>query len=790
MVSYQPQTWIEPLSPREIEILSLISEGLSNREISKRLHLSFETVKWYNKQMFSKLGASSRTQAVKIADQYGYFDEITSHPAKETLSERSNLPAQLTSFIGRVEEVKEIMVLLKTSRLVVFTGPGGTGKTRLALRVAGELASAYRDGVWLIQLASLRDPALVPNAIVQALNLNPVGKSSLVDYLKRNLEHKHLLLVMDNFEHLLEAAPMVGELLAAAPQLTVLATSRERLRVYGELEYPVYPLRLPGMECRENPEKLLDYEAVDLFIQRARYAQPRLEVGEKQLLAAARICMRLDGLPLALELAASQAKIYPLSLLADRLEASLGILPEGPRDLPERQRTLRGAIAWSENLLTPEEKTLFARLSVFSGGGCLEAISAICSQGMSGRVMDVLTALVDKNLIMAREGMDGELHFSMLETIRTYARERLALNNETEESDHRHAVYYTVMAEQAGKEFRTARQVYWLAKLRVEQDNLRAALAWSLNGKALELGMRMVAALSDHWYYNGFALEGRRWCELALTQGEQAAPALLAGVLKTAGNLAYNLSDLQNGNELLQRSIDLYNQVGNESGAAWAAIYLSAMNLDSESEIQDYIRLARQCLETFRRLGDQPGVAQALNILGELARAAGDYQKAQTYYEECLQVVKQTGEVFREAMQYENLGVIAYHQDQYQRAEELIKQAVKLFRDLNTNYGMATCISTLAGPAAKLGNPQRAARLLGAANAELESLGTGHQPSDQIEIKMFILDVRQALSPEEFQKSWDEGQAMSIWEAVGYALQEEGEGSQTSGGQPANDGAS
>lgn len=786
MVNYQPQTWIEPLSPREIEILSLISEGLSNREISERLHLSFETVKWYNKQMFSKLGVNSRTQAVKIADQYGYFNEITTPPADETVSERSNLPAQLTSFIGRAEEVEEVKALLKTSRLVVLTGPGGTGKTRLALQIAGELVPAYRDGVWLVELGSLHDPALVPNAIVQVLNLNPLGEGSLVDFLKHFLAHKHLLLVMDNFEHLLEAAPLVGEMLAAAPQLTVLATSRERLRVYGEQEYPVSPLRLPDLDLRENPEKLLDFEAIDLFIQRARYAQPRLEIGEKQLLAAARICTRLDGLPLALELAASQAKIYPLSLLANRLEESLGILPEGPRDLPERQRTLRGAIAWSENLLNPDEKTLFARLSVFSGGGCLEAVSAICSQGTSGRVMDILTSLVDKNLVMAREGRDGELHFSMLETIRTYARDSLALNNETEEIDRRHAVYYTVMAEQAEKEFRTARQVYWLAKLRDEQDNLRAALAWSLSGKAPELGLRMAAALRDHWYYNGFAVEGRRWCELALTKADQATPVLLAGVLRSAGILAYNLSDVRRGGVFLRRAIDLYQQIGDENGAAWASIFLGIMGLDPENEIREYSRLVEQSLETFRRLDEQSGVAQALNILGELARNAGDYQSAQAYYEECLQVVKQTGEVFREAMQYENLGVIAYHQDQYQRAEELIKRAVKLFKDLNTNYGMATCIATLAGPAAKLGYPQRAARLLGAANAELESLGTGHQPSDQIEIKMFILDVRQALSPEEFQKAWDEGRAMSIREAVGYALQVEGEGGQTSKEPPAD----
>jgi predicted ATPase/DNA-binding CsgD family transcriptional regulator len=774
MVSYQAQTWIEPLNPREIEILNLISEGLSNREISKQLHLSPETVKWYNKQMYSKLGVNSRSQAVNIAKQNDLLNEGRP-PSEEVEQVRSNLPAQLTSFIGRADEVAEVKTLLKSSRLVVLTGPGGTGKTRLALQVSGELIPAFRDGVWLVQLASLRDPALVPNSISQALNLNPLGDSSLVDFLKHYLRRKHLLLVMDNFEHLLEAAPLLGELLAAAPQLTVLATSRERLRVYGEQEYPVRPLRLPDHERRESPEKLLGYEAVDLFIQRARYAQPRLEISEKHLPAVARICLRLDGLPLALELAASQVKIYPLPVLADRLDESLGALPEGPRDLPERQRTLRGTIAWSENLLNPDEKILFARLSIFGGGGSLEAVEAVCGHGLNLKTFQMLSSLVDKNLVLAREDQEGELRFSMLETIRGYARERLTLIDETWEMNRRHAAYFADMAERAGKEFRTIRQAYWFPRLRAEQDNLRAALDWSLSGEALDYGMRMAASLGDHWYYNGFAVEGRRWTDLAIEKADQASPALLAGVLRTAGNLTYNLNDLSRGKDLLQRAIDLYQQVGDEDGAAWAATFLGAMGVHSEGEIHIYTQYLMQSLETFRKIGDQPGIAQALNILGELARVSGDYSSARTYYEECLEIVKQTGEVIREAIQYENLGLIAYHEDQHQLAEKLIRQAVSKFRDLNTNYGMATSLTTLAGPAAKLGYPRRGARLLGAADAEMESLGISQQPADQIEVKMFLLDVHLALGPDEFQKAWEEGQAMSIQEAVEYALSQYGE---------------
>ena len=769
MIDLQPKSGIEPLNARAIEILKLISEGLSNREISQRLHLSLDTVKWYNKQIFAKLGVNSRTQAVKVANQN---DLLAANPASSTDTgpTTSNLPAQLTSFIGRKQEVGEIKSLLSTSRLLVLTGPGGTGKTRLAVQVAGQLIPAFRDGVWLVKLASLREPALLPNAISQTLYLNSLGDSSKLDFLKHYLMRKRMLLVMDNFEHILEGAPLLSELLAAAPQLSILATSRERLHIYGELEYPVNPLQLPNLEVQKTFEELLENESIDLFIQRARFARPRLQLGQDQILAIARICLRLDGLPLALELAASQVKIYPLPILAELLEESLGALPEGSRDLPERQRTLNGTIAWSEALLNPIERTLFVRLSVFNGGGGLEAIEAVCKGGLTTKMLPLLTTLVDKNLLIAREDQDGELRFTMLETIRSYARERLDSRNETNELSERHAAFYADLAEKAGKEFRTAKQVYWFGKLRTEHENLRAALSWSLSGENPILGMRIVAALSDHWFYNGFAVEGSRWTNLALERADLAPPGLQAAMLMTAGNLAYNLSDLRKGKDLLQRSRDLFVVAGDESGIAWATIYLSMMGLDYSKGIASSSQMILDSLATFRRLGEQPGVAQALNVLGELARAGGDYQAAQGYYEECLQLVKQTGEVLSEGTQYENLGFLALHRGQFELAERLIKQAMAIFRDMNTSYGMATCIASLAGPAVKLGFPRRAARLLGAANAELELLGTNQQPADQIEIMQYITDVRQALSPDEFQKSWDEGQTMCIRDAVNYGL--------------------
>ena len=350
--------WKESFSLREIEVLGLIADGLTNREISQKLYLSTETVKWYNKQIFPKLGVSNRTQAVKKAVELELLipDKTSQVAVKPRLL--SNLPAQLTSYIGRKVEIAEIKELLMEHRLVVLTGPGGTGKTRLALQVAGELPGNYRDGVWLVELASINNPAQVLNAIANVLSLSESNKMSLVSVLKHYLRNKHLLLLIDNFEHLLDAASLVGDLLAGAPGVTILATSRERLHLYGEQEYPVHPLGLPDIQRPEPTEQLLNYDAIKLFIDRARAAKPGFILGEDQIPAVVRICKLLDGLPLAIELSAPLVKVFMPSVIAERLEASLDALPGGPRDAPARQRTLRATLDWSYNLLQEDEKDL------------------------------------------------------------------------------------------------------------------------------------------------------------------------------------------------------------------------------------------------------------------------------------------------------------------------------------------------------------------------------------------------------------------------------------------------
>lgn len=771
MSSIQTQTWIESFSFREIEILRLISDGLSNHEISQKLLLSPETIKWYNKQIFGKLGAKSRTQAANLATTFGLLESQNNLVFDDQDHRSNNLPSQISTFVGRVREIAEIRQFLKSSRLVVLTGPGGCGKSRLALEVASELKEAYRDGVWLIEFASINDPSLVANAMVQALQINAGGDVSLIDVLKRFLARKHLLLILDNLEHLADAHPLVGELLAAAPQVTVMATSRERLYINGEQEYPVHPLNLPDLQKEATQDQLLACEAIDLFVQRARAIQPVFSLDGTQLSIIAHICIRLDGLPLAIELAASMVKTHPLQLLAQRLDNSLDTLPSGPRDLPARQRTLRDTLDWSYNLLREDEKILFSRLAVFSAGSTLEGILAVCCRGMDGDPIKVLSGLVEKNLVYTRQSSDGELRFMMLETIHEYAAIRLSDIGESETIRILHAEYFTHLAELAEAEIHSSRQEYWFARLRVEQDNLQSVFLWSFDTNENQHGLRLAALLHNFWFYNGLAAEGRRWTDLGNKKSINASPVLRAGVLRSAGRIALALGDLDRGKELLYQAVELYQQLGDECDLAWSMIFLGSL-FESHGEISQGLHICEQGLELFRKLGYKPGIAHTLNTMGELARYQGDYESSRRYYEESLLVASETGERQREAVVINNLSFISFHQQDYRLALEYAQRCLAIVCELNNEYRQACFIATSAGPLTVFGLPERAALLLGASYARFDALGTHHDPVDQAELELFKKGVRDQIGEKAFQEAWSAGQKLTLKEAVAIALSE------------------
>jgi non-specific serine/threonine protein kinase len=775
MSAFQTNKWVESFSFRELEVLQLVSNGLSNREIAQKLHLSIETVKWYNRQLFMKLGVNNRTQAANKAVELELLVSDQTSPKQETQPYPGNLPAQLTSYIGRKKEIGEVKELLKNNRLVVLTGAGGSGKTRLALQVAEELQGSYRDGVWLVELANVRDPSLVLQSIANVLAITESTETTLGEVLKRSLSRKHLLLLIDNLEHLLLSAPLIGELLAAAPQLSVLGTSRERLHIYGEQEYPIHPLKLPDLNKSRTSEELKSVEAIALFIRRARANHPDMALDDEMLEDISRICVRLDGLPLAIELCAPMVKMFPISVIAERIEKDLDVIPSGSRDLPARQQTLIKTIQWSYNLLKEDEKRLFERLAIFTGGGTLRAIENVCGEDISGNIANLLSALVNKNLVLARERRDGEIHFGLLETIRHFNQERLIPKGEFESLSKLHANYFTQLAEKARDEFSTPNHKYWFLHLKVEQDNIRSAMNWALQTSDPDIRIRLAPALHEYWNYYGFARECLRWNKKVLKNQGSTSPALWALVLKATGNLSNHINEFETGKTLLVQALKIFQELDDETNEAWALTYIGFAHIDRREDIPTGLDYSKRGFGIFKKLNDLGGMAHALNVLGELYRTQGNLKKAKSCYQDCLQLVEESGELVREAIQFGNLGIIAFEEKQYQLSEQLIKQALNRFLELDANYGLSYHIGGLAGPTLALGKPLRAARILGASVAGLDSLESTYQLADQSMMDNFSKETLTALDKQAFREAFEEGQRMTIKEAVAYALRDSDE---------------
>src|SRR5829696_5818973 len=467
-------------------------------------------------------------------------------PLRTLESSPNNLPLQHTPLIGREREVEEVCARLRSPgvRLLTLTGPGGAGKTRVGLQAAAELLMEFEDGIFFVALAAIADPALVASTIARTLGLTD-GAQPPEELLKGYLHDRQTLLVLDNLEQVLEAAPLLDELLSAAPNLKILATSRTPLRIYGEHEFPVPPLSLPDPGSLPPVEHLTQYGGVGLFVERARVVKPDFALTEENAPAVVEICARLDGLPLAIELAAARTKLLPPRAMLDRLGDRLKLLTGGARNLPQRQRTLRSAIEWSYGLLDAGEMTLFSRLAVFSGGCTLEAMEAICD-AESELPMDILegtSSLMDKSLLRQEEGAEGEPRFVMLETIHEYGRERLNKSGEAEEIRRLHAEYFLALAELGESKLRGPEEAKWLECLEIEHDNMRDALSRALDAVEAELALRLAGALWRFWWMRGYYDEGRRWLEAALAKDGRASAAR-AKALEAVGWLADDQGDI------------------------------------------------------------------------------------------------------------------------------------------------------------------------------------------------------------------------------------------------------
>ena len=688
---------------------------------------------------------------------------------------KHNLPAELTSFIGREREILDISTGLRPDaegsrpvRLLTLTGPGGSGKTRLALKVASELSDDFEDGVYFVNLAQVDHPDMVAATIASTLGVVESPGRPIADTLKDSLKTRKLLLVLDNFEHLIQAAPLVSDLLTAAPTSQVLATSREVLHIYGEQAYPVPPLTVPALDGRDNPGELVQYESVKLFIDRAKAVHPGFEIREQDAGLIAEICARLDGLPLAIELAAARLRLFSLENLHNQISDRLEILRGGPRDVHARQRTLRATIDWSFNLLEEDEQRLFARMSVFQRGFTLESYEHICSLESGLAAMEGLESLIDKSLVIQSNNRDEEPRFEMLERIHAYAREKLVDLGETVQISDRHARFFAQLADEAEKHLIGGQKfASWLQRLESEHGNLRAALDWSLSSGDKLLGMQLAGSLTFFWIRMDHLSEGRNFVERALKLSDRAPKAVQAKLFLSAGILAYIRQDLEACLAAHQKAASLYREIPDPEGLGWALVfYGGTLGMLHPARYPEAVSLCEEGLDILRKIDDKPRFAQALNYMGELARTHGDYEKAKAVYEECLLISRETGDLLRELMMYQNLGFVALREGDCQRAEAMIYQALQLALKINSSSQFADTIMIMAGLLAAQEDAERGAWLMGAGEAMHDLSGHIMQPADKIEIFQYQSNLRELLGDAAYQERVLEGRQMSLDEVL------------------------
>jgi len=734
---------------------------------------------------------------------YGHEREESAGPAAARTDRKLvDLPTPRTSLIGREREVAEAVQFLSQPdvRLLTLTGAGGAGKTRLAIAVALAIAPRFTAGVQFVGLASITNADLVATALAKSLNLQQIANRTIPQLLSVYLRDSGpFLFVLDNFEQVLPAATLVAEVLAAFPKVKVLVTSRACLRIYGEQEFPVAPLE-------QN-------SAVQLFMQRATAVRPNFAMTAENSGAIQEICTRLDGLPLAIELAAARTKLLSPKAILDRLESRLQLLTGGALDLPERQQTLRKAIDWSHGLLNEAEQKLFRRFSVFVGGCTLEAAEAVCNTNLDLGIdlFEGLSSLVDKNLIQRMDVPDSEARFAMLETIREYALERLVASGEESATRRAHAAYCLVLAEEGNPELTSAERGKWLARCDLEVDNFRSALDWLFETKDIDWGLRVCTALFRFWEMREHLTEGRTRLETVIQLAgsgyirERAKLNLLLGALTTAQG------DFATARTFVDESLSLYEELNDEWGIA-AALNASGVGARDRGDYEaaqrdferslvcwrslsdqvtiarclhnvanvakvrgDYARAhsaLREAAEIFERMHDRSGAAWSINQQGDIVREQGEVNAAGAHYERALKMFRDAGDRWGSARSLADLGYVYCEQRRYEKAHEAYREALQIFAELGHKRGVARALEGSACLAAARGQAERALKLAGAAEQLRRALSSPLQQADQSKLDRNLSQAWGSLKESDGKRAWEEGSAMSIESAIQYSLEE------------------
>jgi predicted ATPase len=724
---------------------------------------------------------------------------------------RHNLPAQPTPFIGRatlITMLKEL-ALNPDIHLITLMGPGGTGKTRLSLQVAQELLDQFTDGVFFVPLADDKDTDQFVSRLAKQLPVRESGRP-LLEEIKDFLRDKNLLLVLDNFEQLVSAAPVVAELLAEAPRLKAITSSRIALNLQGEHEFPVPPLELP-QTSGVTPENLAGNESVRLFVERARAIGPNFALTEDNAAAIAEICRRLDGLPLALELAAARIKLLQPGAILARLDNSLKLLTGGARDLPARQQTLRNTLDWSHSLLSPEEKTLFARLGIFVGGFSLDAAEAVCNSDGSLDFLNGVESLLNNSLLRQEQAANGQTRFKMLETIREYALEQLDKNSELVSLKRAHALFFInkVVSEIGFKVF--SESATWLDWLEIEHDNIRATLVWGQTSQEVtELVSRMIFFLTWFWARRGYYSEGRSWTEWLLTcSADSGKTRRRAEALQCNAQLAEWQGDANTALPLIEECLSIWEQLeyepdmplalmtlgnihvnmGNDALAypilkearaifqKWDNVFFKtlilvtlgnvALGMGNPAEARDWLE---EAYNVSQESGDNWMTSFALDNLGEVARVQGDYNKARGYYHESETLLRAAGEKGDLPRLVHNLGYIALHEGDFEAANAQFRESLMMFKESGHKRGIAESLAGLAGLSALQGQLGRGAQLLGAAEAQLAAIGGVWWPADRVEIEQNRRMIVSELGEADFKAEHEKGSKIPLSQILANVL--------------------